>query len=119
MSDFWGYHLILDCSGCNNSTKDKETIYQFVKQLINDIEMIAVGEPVIEYLSPTEENSGYSLMQMIMTSNITAHFVDSTQSAYIDVFSCKEFDNSVVIDLVKKYFSPKKIKTTFLTRHAE
>lgn len=119
MSTFWGYHLILDCSACNNSIKDKTTIYQFVKQLVNDIDMVAHGEPIIEYLSPTEENSGYSLMQMITTSNITAHFVDSNHSAYIDVFSCKEFDNTIVLDIVKQYFNPKKIKINFITRHAE
>lgn len=119
MSTFWGYHLILDCSTCNNNIKDHSIIKQFVNQLVDDIDMIAHGEPVIEYLTPTEENSGYSLMQMIQTSNITAHFVDSNNSAYIDVFSCKEFNNDIVINIVKQYFSPKKIRTTFITRHAD
>jgi S-adenosylmethionine/arginine decarboxylase-like enzyme len=81
--------------------------------------MVAHGDPIIEYLTPTEENSGYSLMQMIMTSNITAHFVNSNNSAYIDVFSCKEFDNNTVIKIVNKFFSPRKIRTTFITRHAD
>jgi S-adenosylmethionine/arginine decarboxylase-like enzyme len=81
--------------------------------------MVAHGDPIIEYLTPTEENSGYSLMQMIMTSNITAHFVNSNNSAYIDVFSCKEFDNDTVIKIVNKFFSPRKIRTTFITRHAD
>ena len=119
MSDYWGYHLILDCSDCNNNIKNKDIIYQFVKQLVNNIDMIAHGEPVIEYLTPNESNSGYSLMQMITTSNITAHFVDSNNSAYIDVFSCKEFDNNVVLEVVNEYFNPKKIKVNFITRHAE
>ena len=119
MSTFWGYHLILDCSKCNDSIKDKSTIEQFVRQLVKDINMVAHGDPIIEYLTPTEENSGYSLMQMIMTSNITAHFVNSNNSAYIDVFSCKEFDNNTVIKIVNKFFSPRKIRTTFITRHAD
>ena len=81
--------------------------------------MKRVGNPIIEYLTPTKENSGYSLMQMIETSNITAHFVESNQSAYIDVFSCKQFDPLVAEHVVKEYFDPNNIKATFITRNAQ
>ena len=115
----WGYHLLLDCSGCNSRIRDKESIKQFVSTLITAIDMKRVGNPVLEYLTPTLENSGYSLMQMIETSNITAHFVESNQSAYIDVFSCKQFDPLVAEQIVKDYFSPNNIKTNFLIRNAQ
>jgi S-adenosylmethionine/arginine decarboxylase-like enzyme len=114
----WGYHLLLDCSGCNSRIRDKESIKQFVSTLISAIDMKRVGNPIIEYLTPTRENSGYSLMQMIETSNITAHFVESNQSAYIDVFSCKQFDPLVAEQVIKKYFEPVTIKTSFITRQA-
>jgi S-adenosylmethionine/arginine decarboxylase-like enzyme len=115
----WGYHLLLDCSGCNSRIRDKESIKQFVSKLITAIDMKRVGNPIIEYLTPTKENSGYSLMQMIETSNITAHFVESNQSAYIDVFSCKQFDPSVVEQVVRDYFDPNNIKANFITRNAQ
>ena len=114
----WGYHLLLDCSNCNNKIRDEECIKQFVSALITAIDMKRVGDPVLQYLTPTPENSGYSLMQMIETSNITAHFVESNHSAYIDVFSCKEFNPQIAEQVVKDYFEPATIKTNFIIRHA-
>ena len=113
----WGYHLILDCSGCQD-IDDKDQIYNFVKDLIQKIEMIAHGEPVIEYLLPGEPNQGYSLMQLITTSNICGHFMELDGTAYFDVFSCKEFDSATVEKVVKHYFNPKKIKSKLIKRQA-
>jgi S-adenosylmethionine/arginine decarboxylase-like enzyme len=115
---YWGYHLMLDCSRCNENVKDKDQIYLFVKELIDAIDMVAHGEPIIEYLLPGEVNAGYSLMQLITTSNICAHFVDSDNSAYIDIFSCKEFDKEIAQAVVKKYFGPERFQINYLTRQA-
>ena len=113
----WGYHLILDCSGCQD-INDKDQIYKFVKDLITQIDMIAHGEPVIEYLLSGEPNQGYSLMQLITTSNICGHFMELDGTAYFDVFSCKEFDPATVEKVVKHYFNPKKIKSKLIKRQA-
>jgi S-adenosylmethionine/arginine decarboxylase-like enzyme len=113
----WGYHLILDCSGCQD-INNKDQIYNFVKDLIQQIDMVAHGEPVIEYLLPGEPNQGYSLMQLITTSNICGHFMELDGTAYFDVFSCKEFDPATVKKVVKHYFNPKKIKSKLLKRQA-
>lgn len=114
----WGYHLLLDCSECNQSIDNDTIIEKFVVELIPSIGMQAVDSPRIEYLLPKTPNAGYSMMQMIQTSNITAHFVSATRDGYIDLFSCKKFNKDIVITLVKKYFNPKSIKETFLERQA-
>ncbi len=114
----WGYHLMLDCSGMNDNICNKQTIENFVQELIKEIEMEAVGNLVIEHLSPEPHNTGYSLMQMIQTSNITAHFVEQSMSGYIDVFSCRTFDIDRAENVVKKYFNPSSIRKNFLTRQA-
>ena len=113
----WGYHLMLDCSGCQN-INDRNQIYSFVKDLITQIDMVAHGEPVIEYLLPGDPNQGYSLMQLITTSNICGHFMELDGTAYFDVFSCKEFDSATVEKVVKHYFNPKKIKSKLIKRQA-
>jgi hypothetical protein len=115
---FWGHHLILDCAGCNNNIKNKEQITLFVQDLITKINMTAVGDPVIEHLLTGEINQGYSVMQLITTSNITAHFVEQDHSAYIDVFSCKQFDIELAKSVVSTHFEPCTIKQTFLRRQA-
>ena len=113
----WGYHLMLDCSGCQG-INDRNQIYSFVKDLITQIDMVAHGEPVIEYLLPGDPNQGYSLMQLITTSNICGHFMELDGTAYFDVFSCKEFNPVIVKKVVKSYFNPKKIKSKLIKRQA-
>ena len=113
----WGYHLMLDCSGCQN-INDRNQIYSFVKDLIKQIDMVAHGEPVIEYLLPGDSNQGYSLMQLITTSNICGHFMELDGTAYFDVFSCKKFDPAIVKKVVKHYFNPKKVKSKLIKRQA-
>jgi hypothetical protein len=53
-----------------------------------------------------------------VTSTIVAHFIDSNGDLYLDVFSCKEFENDVVIATVEEYFKPNKVRANFLTRQA-
>jgi len=119
MSNYWGYHLMYDCSGCSDAIKDKAQIYKFIKELVKKIDMVAHGEPIIEYLLPGEDKAGYSMMQLITTSNICAHFVEPDATAYLDVFSCKEFDIKMVEKIFKKYFKPDKIRMDYITRHAD
>ena len=114
----WGYHLMLDCSGCERIDA-RENIYNFVKDLVKEIDMVAHGEPIIEYLLPGDPKQGYSMLQLITTSNISAHFMELDGTAYFDIFSCKEFDLKVAQNIVTKYFNPKKIKVNFLTRNAD
>ena len=115
----WGYHLILDCSGCNlEKIKSKSNIWAFVRTTIKRVNMKAHGDTIIENLLPGTDNEGYSVLQMITTSNITAHFVNKTGDAYIDLFSCKEFEAEIVIATVKEFFSPTGIKLNSIERQA-
>lgn len=110
---------MLDCSGCNENIASKEQIYNFIKELVVAIDMTAHGEPIIEYLLPGDPKQGYSLMQLITTSNICAHFMELDGTAYFDVFSCKDFDHQIAKTVVQKYFGPKKMRVNYITRHAD
>lgn len=114
---YFGYHLMLDCSGCE-AIDSYDDIYKFIKELVPAIDMIAHGEPVIEYLLPGDPKQGYSLMQLITTSNICAHFMELDGTAYFDIFSCKEFDVEKAKEIVHKYFVPTKMRVNFITRDA-
>jgi S-adenosylmethionine/arginine decarboxylase-like enzyme len=118
MADYWGYHTILDAAGCDpESIRSSENIYNFVKDLVEEIDMVAYGEPQIVNFG-SGNKAGYTLVQLIETSNICAHFVEENNTMYLDVFSCKPYDNQIVIDLVAKYFGAKSIRPNFLTRQA-
>lgn len=113
--EFFGQHLMLDCKGGNESTRTKYDINEFVKELVPAIKMEAHGEAQIEHFGE-ERLAGFTLTQLIKTSNICCHFCDDTGDFYLDVFSCKRFPVKVVKDLVIKWFRPRLIKETCLDR---
>jgi len=116
--DPFGWHLILDCAnGDLDKTKDIEYITKWIKQLVIDIDMVPYGEPQVFHFG--EDNlAGVTALQFITTSNILVHFMDDTGHFYMDCFSCKPFDESIVIKSVQDNFSPKSMNRTFLTRKA-
>ena len=116
----WGQHLILDMGGCNERISQKESISAFVVELVNAIDMVAYGEPIIEHFAThSQEAAGYSLVQLIETSAISAHFSDNNRDVYLDVFSCKSFDETRVVQVVDKYFEPTSIYFLSLGREAK
>jgi S-adenosylmethionine/arginine decarboxylase-like enzyme len=118
MSDYWGYHLMLDCAECDPAAiTSYDTIYAFTKELVKEIDMVSYGEPQIVNFG-SGNKAGYTLVQLIETSNICAHFVNETNTMYLDVFSCKTFNGDVVKLLVGKYFGAKRVRQNFMTRQA-
>lgn len=104
----WGKHLVVDAAGCSEAINDKDTIIRFTKQLVKDIDMVAFGEPQVEWFADHDPNkAGYTLVQLIETSAIVIHFVPQTWSLHCDVFSCKDFDSETVVALLREYFGIK------------
>ena len=114
----WGYHMTIDCAGCDHSKiTDGDHIKAFSKALVEAIEMKAYGEPMaVHFAAHAPDKGGYTLVQLIETSNICAHFVDATNEMYLDVFSCKEFDPETVAETVYEWFSPSSSITSMMIR---
>lgn len=114
----WGWHLMLDCKGGDKEkVSNKEHIRNFVSTLIEKIDMIPFGDLMIErFATHDEEKAGISFCQMIETSNISGHFVDKNGNFFLDIFSCKGFNTTDVIDLVHEYFEPEELTKLFLSR---
>ena len=114
----WGQHLILDLTNCDrDAIKNPVTIRTFSADLVQAIGMKAYGEPILEHFATHEPASGgYTLVQLIETSNITAHFAEQSGDVYLDVFSCKAFSEENAIAVCEKYFTPRNIKRTSIER---
>jgi S-adenosylmethionine/arginine decarboxylase-like enzyme len=97
--------------------RSKATITAFAKELVKKIDMVAFGAPRIVMFGDGNKK-GYTLVQLIETSNITGHFVEETNDIYLDIFSCKAFDPTVAEAVFRKYFKPTKMNTLFLKRQA-
>jgi len=115
---YWGYHSILNVAKCcPMSIRNPDNIIRFSNSLVKRIDMIPYEKPQLVMFG-TGNKKGYTLIQLIETSNICAHFVEETNDMYLDVFSCKHFDSDVVKNTIEEYFSPHKIDEMFLTRQA-
>lgn len=115
---YWGFHLALDCKECFLPyIKDADNVKRFAQALVIRIDMKAYGEPQVIHFGEGDKE-GFTLVQLIETSNICGHFCNDTGDCYIDVFSCKEYNKEIVIDTVKEFFAPKSIRQTYLTRQA-
>lgn len=89
----WGYHTIIDLKECEPELiRDSENIRWYVSILCDLLEMKAYGEPIIVHFGEDKRVAGYSLVQLIETSCISGHFANESNSAYIDIFSCKKYN---------------------------
>jgi S-adenosylmethionine decarboxylase len=116
----WGKHVIIDMSaGDKERVRSERHICRFVETLVETIGMKAYGPPVLEHFAEhVPEAAGYSLVQLIETSAITGHFCDRSGDAYIDIFSCKDFEAELAISVVRAAFRPKHINFITLERQA-
>ena len=118
-SVMYGRELIMNLYGCNlDIISDGRKIKQFAKGLCKVINMKPYGKPQVPYFGLNQENTkGYSLLQFIETSSITGHFSESEKAAYINIFSCQEFDVDKAKSFTKDFFEAKDMREWFIVRH--
>jgi hypothetical protein len=115
----WGYLLSLDLRRCRPAPiRCKPLIEDFSRTLVKRIDMLPYGGPLVEWFGDGPRG-GYTLVQLIHTSCISAHFCEESNNAYLDVFSCKPFDAKDVKDVVHEYFAPEYIREHLIARDAE
>jgi len=101
----WGIASSFDIYNCNPETiRDADKIRQFVRELCVLIEMKRFGETQVVHFGEDERVAGYSMVQLIETSLISAHFANQSNTTYLDVFSCKPYDPAVVADFAQRFF---------------
>ncbi|NPV02958.1 MAG: S-adenosylmethionine decarboxylase [Brevinematales bacterium] len=112
---YYGKHLMLTAIACNENLPSIEKISQFIREMIPKIDMVPFGDLLIARFGEGKE-VGISAVQLIITSAITIHTNDTARDMYLDVFSCKWFDDAKVEEMVKEYFSPEQIHSANILR---
>lgn len=101
----WGMATGIDLGGCDPGLiRDPAVIYRFVVELCELIEMKRFGEPLIVRFGADPRVCGYSLAQLIETSLISGHFAEESDSAYIDIFSCKAYPPYRTAQFCREWF---------------
>jgi S-adenosylmethionine/arginine decarboxylase-like enzyme len=103
--DAWGLCTCIDLKGCDPATiRDAERIRRYVIEVCDLIRMKRFGEPQVVHFGPNERVAGYSMTQLIETSLISGHFANEANAAYIDIFSCKEYEPGVAAEFTRRFF---------------
>jgi S-adenosylmethionine/arginine decarboxylase-like enzyme len=112
----WGQHLVIDAKNCNpDKIRDADHIKAFAKTLVDTIGMKAFGDPQVVMFG-TGRVKGYTLVQLIETSDITCHFAEEDNSVYFDLFSCKPFASAKAKEVFVTYFEPERVAVRVLQR---
>jgi S-adenosylmethionine/arginine decarboxylase-like enzyme len=104
-TEVWGIASAIDIYECDPiKIRNASYIKIFVKDLCEFIKMRRFGETQVIHFGEDERVAGYSMVQLIETSLISAHFANLTNTVYLDVFSCKEYDPEKVRIFAQEYF---------------
>lgn len=113
----WGLLASIDLHSCNpQKIRSAEEIKRFVIELCILIDMKRFGECIIIDFGEDPRVSGFSMTQLIETSLISGHFVNQTNNAYLDIFSCKYYNPKIVAEFAKEFFKAKDYKINYLLR---
>ena len=110
----YGTELILDLHECDASKFTRQGIESFFENLCELINMERcdlhfwddVGVPADEQQTDPK-TKGISAVQFILTSTIVIHTLVSMKAAYVNVFSCKEFDTDAAAKFTANWFGSK------------
>ena len=116
MQDDFGKQASIDLYECNDKIKNAEEIKRFVKELCKLIDMNRFGDTIVVHFGKDKKAEGFSMIQLIDTSLISGHFSNLKKSAYIDVFSCKDFDEEKVAEFAKEFFGADEYELNVLIR---
>ena len=110
----WGISSSIDIYDCDPETiRSADKIRQFVVELCELIQMKRYMDTLVVHFGEDEKVAGFSMVQLIETSLISAHFANLTNTTYLDVFSCKPYDPEVVAEFAQEFFDGKNCITHF------
>jgi S-adenosylmethionine/arginine decarboxylase-like enzyme len=114
----FGLELVADLHDCNPTLIDsREYLTCWVKNLVERIGMTAYGEPtVVRFAEHNPVTAGFTVVQLITTSSITAHFSPHLRTAHVNVFSCADFDPADALSYTEATFMARRSSHLVLYR---
>lgn len=112
----FGTELLLDLGGCDTRViRDSRELVTIVQLCAEKIGMAMHGQPLVQHFGQSEV-AGWTVVQLITTSNINVHAVDGDNSAFVNVFSCRPFDTDLAAAFLVDCFGAAAHTATVVTR---
>ena len=114
-------HLIVDGYHCSQQAlSDSEGLTELLTVFPETISMNAISDPQVqEYHGSNPEDWGLSGFVRIAESHISFHTFPVKKFVNVDIFSCKNFDVDMSIDLIRSQFKIGIIEHKVLSRGLE
>jgi S-adenosylmethionine/arginine decarboxylase-like enzyme len=119
----YGTELILDLHSCDPESFTRPSIESYFAELCELIQMERCDLHFWDDVgvAPEEQQThpktkGTSAVQFILTSTIVIHTLDLMKTAYVNVFSCKDFDTDQAAQFTAKWFASEDWTATVVTR---
>ena len=114
-------HLLIDGYGGDREKMwDTDLVRRFLSDYPSALGMTKLCEPqVLTCNGPRAEDAGVSGFVIIAESHISIHTFPNRDYVNIDVFSCRSFDNQLVLKDAKELFSLSEVRTWVLDRGLE
>jgi len=120
----YGKELILDLHNCDPTTFTRKSIEDYIETLCYEVIHMEAedlhfwdydGDPE-GYANAPDHLKGISAVQFIKTSSIVIHTLDILQKAFINIFSCKEFNPIEVKHFSVKWFKGQMVNSKEVDR---
>jgi S-adenosylmethionine decarboxylase len=117
----FGPHLMLDCYGCpREKLADMDLIFNTLDTFPAKIKMNKIMPPyVFKYVGKFPEDWGISGVVLIAESHISIHTFPDKEHAFIDIFSCKDFDTDYARKELLNLFEATHHEVILLSRGVE
>lgn len=103
--EYWGLSVCIDLKNCNpDIIRDEKKVKEFTIKLCDLIEMRRYGDVRVVDFGDDPRVSGFSMTQLIETSLVSGHFANQSNAAYLDIFSCKEYEPYKAAEFCKEFF---------------
>jgi S-adenosylmethionine/arginine decarboxylase-like enzyme len=102
---YWGQSTIINLYDCQGDVLVSPPLLKiFILELCRVIKMKPYGNLHIKRFGKGSLE-GYSLMQFIETSSVTAHVDEERGRVFLDIFSCRRFKSKEAATFAKNFFN--------------
>jgi len=114
----YGMELIIDLYDCDYSIiTSRQKLRQFAGDLCEVIKMKPYGKLIIpDFGFALSKTAGFSLVQLIESSSISAHYSPHWRVVCLNIFTCKSFDAKKALQFAKDFFGATRAVAFLLKR---
>ena len=119
---YYGKHLLVEgLTKTSNHLTDQDFIEKVFDQIIKKIQITAVLPPIVYQFPPRVKNKqntlgGITAFYIIAESHLSIHTWPENNYFAFDLFSCKDFNETKVLTILKHQFDTKNLVSQVIER---